>query len=110
MPDVETQFAANYIIGLLYECGLMSPSGMGPLPIGWCEIDAWLRLTERELTLWERLLIKQLSEEYVSELSQASDKNRPAPYDSSVVDGIDRNVVENKLRGFLKGFMSSRKK
>lgn len=60
---------------------------------------------ELDLSLWERLTIKGLSEEYVGELSQAAAKNRPAPFRyAEDEEEIDRNAVENKILSVLRGF------
>lgn len=111
LPDIETEHAASFVIGLLQEAGLMSTSGMGPVPLSWGDIESWLNCTEYDLPLWIKLKIKQLSEEYVYELVQANeDRNRPAPYEAvKVVDddeeiAIQRNVVQDKIMGFLSRF------
>lgn len=96
MPDIETDYAASYLVGLLQEAGLMSSNGMGPVPLSWVDIDAWLRVTEYKLSMWEKLTIKKLSEDYVGELVQASDKQRPAPF-LKVEEEIDRDAVEQKI-------------
>jgi len=102
LPDIE-EHSAGYIIGLLYEAGLMSTSGMGPVPLSWVEIEHWLRCTDRELSLWEKLMVKQLSDEYVNELSLATDRLRPAPYSHVVVDEIDRDAVASKIMAIFGG-------
>jgi hypothetical protein len=96
MPDIETDYAAGYLVGLLQEAGLMSSNGMGPVPLSWVDIDAWLRVTEADVSLWEKTTIKRLSEEYVGELVQASDKLRPAPY-LRVEEEVDRDAVQQKI-------------
>lgn len=102
LPDIETDHAAGYMISLLHESGLMSSSGMGPIPLSWLEIESWLRCTERELPLWERKTIKLLSEEYTSELVQAKDKGRPPPYTKAViVEELDRKAVADKISSIL---------
>lgn len=112
MPDVENEYAASYLIGLLHEAGLMLHSGMGPVPLSWTEISNWLATTEYSLTLWDRLMVKRLSEEYVAELSQATDINRPAPYKKVVnLDEEEdlqrqRDIVQTKALSF---FASRRK-
>jgi hypothetical protein len=84
----------------------MSSGGMGPVPISWVEIDAWLRVTERELSMWERTTIKRLSEEYVSELVQATKADRPAPYiHEEDLDNIDRERVQTKILSVLSKFI-----
>lgn len=97
MPDIE-EHSAGYLIGLLQEAGLMSSNGMGPVPISWQEIYAWVNLTGISLSTWELTTIKSLSEEYVSELIQATDKERPPPYSVQV---IERKAVEDKLMSIL---------
>lgn len=102
LPDIETEHAAGYLIGLLHEAGLMSSNGMGPVPISWQEIDSWMSVTEAEISVWERMMIKTLSDEYVSELVQATAPNRPAPYNQIQVDeDINRETVVNKFEGWL---------
>ena len=111
LPDIESEHGAGYIIGLLQEAGLMSSTGMGPVPLSWGDIESWLRCTERELPIWLKLELKRLSEEYVYELVQAGDeKNRPAPYTRVVVAEDESELVEqraqvqNKLLDFLSRF------
>ena len=96
LPDIQSEHAAGHVIGLLQEAGLMSSNGMGPVPLSWLEIESWMRCTEVEIPLWEKLTIKTLSEEYVSELVQAKDKTRPPPYAQVQLD-IDRKAVANKI-------------
>lgn len=97
MPSVD---GAEYLIGLLHEAGLMSSSGMSAVPLSWQEIESWLRMTGNELELWERLLIRELSEIYVGELHQATDKNRPQPV--ARLDAAHRARVADKLLEFLR--------
>lgn len=100
LPDLNYEHAASYVIGLLHEAGLMSSNGMGPVPLSWVEIESWVRCTDRELPLWEKLAVKTLSEEYVSELVQAKDKTRPAPY-TKAQERVDREVVSAKIFSIL---------
>jgi hypothetical protein len=80
LPDIESEFAAGYLVAMLQEAGLMSSSGMGPVPLSWQEIESWMRCTETQITVWERLTIKGMSEDYVGEYLAARKKDRPAPY------------------------------
>lgn len=105
MPDIENEHAAGYLIGLLQEAGLMSSTGMGPVPISWQEIEAWMRTTQTDLTVWERLMVKTLSEEYVSELLCATAKDRSAPYLAVVeTEDVDRPAVASKILSALRSF------
>lgn len=104
MPDIDTECAAGYLVGLLHEAGLMSSSGMGPVPLSWTEINAWLQVTELELTVWERLTIKRMSEDYVGERCE-TDPNRPAPYSRRAEEAEDlqdeREKVNDKIMSLL---------
>lgn len=82
---------------------------MGITRLSWKEIDAWLNVREKigEIPLkdYEVSLIRQMSEAYSSEYSQASDKAHPAPYSAETLDGhIDRAAVKNKLTSILGSF------
>lgn len=106
MPDIENEHAAGYLIGLLQEAGLMSSVGMGPFPISWVEIDAWLRVTGLELSTWEVTTLKRLSEEYVSELLSATKADREAPYQRKPdPDEIDRPMVASKIMSVLSKYI-----
>lgn len=81
----------------------MSNNGMGPSPISWVEIQAWMSATGLELSTWEVTVIKELSEAYVSELSLATDLKRPAPY-TVADDSLDREEVQNKILDVFRAF------
>lgn len=104
LPDIQ---GAEYIVGMLQEAGLMSTSGMGPVPLSWQEIEAWIRCAEVEPELWERLMVKELSEVYVGELNQASGKDRPSPY-TPTQEKVDREAVVQKFMAFTKAFKKRR--
>jgi hypothetical protein len=102
MPPLD---GAEYIVFMLQEAGTMSTTGMGVVPLSWQEIDAWLRVTDFRPALWERLMVRELSEVYVNEFMQASDRNRPQPYvHQEEPEEINRDAVENKLINALRGF------
>jgi hypothetical protein len=96
-PDFPELNGAEYLIGLLHEAGLMSNNGMGPISLSWLEIKAWIDTTEIQLSLWERLTLKEMSEVYVSERIQAEDANRTAPY----IPNKEEELVEDNSKKFL---------
>lgn len=115
LPDIETEYAATYVVELLHEAGLMLHSGMGPVPLSWSEIQNWLTATGRELPLWEKLTIKRLSEEYVAELSMSHARDREQPYVKPTdTEGEElqhqRDVVQNKFLALLSNRKSNRDK
>ena len=106
MPDIESDYAAGYIIGLLLEAGLMSSNGMGPVPVSWLEISAWLETTELEIGLWEKLTIKTLSEEYVNSLLQSTSPDKQAPFVSQgELLARERKITESKIMNTLSQFI-----
>ena len=101
LPPIE---GAEYLVGLLNEAGLLTSNGMGASPLTWAEIESWLRCTQLELTTWEILLVKQMSEVYVGEYSQASEKARPAPFVYADALAVDRQAVASKLKSAFAAF------
>lgn len=106
LPDVED---GAYIIAMLHEAGLVSSSGMGVIPLSWQEIDAWMRVTDSTPQLWERLLIRELSETYVGEFNQGSEKGRVSPWQPPVEEvEVVRVDVASKLLAFARAFNTRR--
>lgn len=101
LPDID---GAEYLVALVHEAGLFMTNGMGAIPLTWQEIESWLRVNELPLSLEERLLIKALSDAYVTELNQASTKDRPAPFVEIEEEEIDRKAVSDKIRNVFKAF------
>lgn len=96
---------AEYLVYLLFEAGLVSENGMSVSSLSWQEIESWLNTTQLNLTIWEKLCIKQMSEAYAGEYNRASDKNRSAPY--VYVDEelrTNRELVASKLLTALRSF------
>jgi hypothetical protein len=98
LPEI---VGASHLLSYLMEVGVAMSSGMGLMPLSWQEIDSWLRVTELPLTTWEKIVLRELSETYVNEYSQASEKDRPAPYVHRV-DEIDRAAVSDKLKSVFR--------
>lgn len=75
---------APHIVARLLEIGITQPTGMGPAPLSWGEIAAWQRLTRIALAPWESRLMRQLSIDYIGELSRAESENCPPPWRTEV--------------------------
>lgn len=69
MPDIK---GAEYLINHLNNLGWCSSNGMGAVSLSFTEIKAYIDTTDTPLTGDEVLLIKRMSQAYVSELN---DKN-----------------------------------
>ncbi len=101
-PDID---GAEYVVHLFQESGMLIATGMGTVPLSWQEINNWIECTQLDLSIWERLTIKEMSEVYVSELNKATAKDYAAPYVANIEpENIDRPAVADKLRSVLRGF------
>lgn len=100
MPPVEY---AEYIIPLWHEAGTVGTSAGGITPLTWDEINNYVNTLSLDLSNWELLAIKRLSQEYCGEYHQASDKDRPAPY-VVAEEEIDRVALGNKFKNILRSF------
>lgn len=98
MPELN---GADYLVSYLTEIGPAVSSGFGPSVVSWSEIDCWLKRTGLDLSPWEVITLRELSKVYVSELSQASDPNRKAPYMKAKPAELPKEEVANKLRSAL---------
>jgi len=106
LPNIE---GAEYLVALLSEVGFVSYSGVGAIAITWSEIESWLNCTELNLSIWEKLMLKEMSEAYASVLSTATDKHTPAPYIHEVEDiEAQRTKVANKLRSVFNSLKRKR--
>ena len=106
LPNLD---GAEYLVTLLFEAGLVQSSGMGVSALSWAEIESWLYVTHLNLSVWEKLTIKNMSEVYAGELSMATKKDSVAPY--THVDDIliaDREVIANKLRNAFAAFKKTK--
>jgi hypothetical protein len=56
------------------------PGAMGAAPVTFGEIQAWQQQTGNELMPWEVLLLRRMSSAYVAEASEATRRDRPAPW------------------------------
>lgn len=106
MPEV---LGADYLVSLLNEVGPVDTNGMGVTPVGWTEMFHWIELTGLELSPWECLTIRELSQAYATEYSQSSDKNRPPPFSPEVISQTQRDKVSNMLGAFLRSFKKENK-
>lgn len=79
---------------------MSSQSMNGLVDLSWQEVDSWLSCSQRELTIWEVGMIKDMSRAYVSEYNSASDRARPMPYREEKIK-VDRQAVS---KGFAAMF------
>lgn len=82
LPEIPS--AWTNLLGFFYLSGQATQTGMGLAPLSWQELKAFREENELDITLWERELLKKMSEAYCAEYSRASDPKRPAPYKPEV--------------------------
>jgi hypothetical protein len=77
LPECENEF----LVFLFYEVGIHDIGANGIVPLTWQTIESWLNVMERDLTIFEKKTIKDMSAAYVDEYRKASDDiNCPRPY------------------------------
>jgi hypothetical protein len=78
MPDIHPAF--EYLVGLFYLSGQCTPTGQGIVSLDWEKIHFFRRENQLDLDVWERGVIRSMSEAYVNEYYAATDPQRSAPY------------------------------
>lgn len=78
LPEIAGPF--TYLRELFFLYGQCMQSGHGLLPITWQELEAFIHLNELDLMIWEKRILKRMSDAYCSEYSRASNPKRPAPF------------------------------
>ena len=91
--------AGGHLWGYLQEMGLFKPTGMGPEPITYPDIEAWSRGTGTPLTPWETATLFALSRTFVNHLQQGNDDKAMPPW----VSQADPQTVTEKLRAAFGG-------
>lgn len=100
LPPLES---FSFLIELLFEVGPFLSTGMGFIPLTFSELESWQNLTNTELSSWEVTAIQKLSTAYVTEYSEASDKEQPKPYTLKLTYE-EQTAVSNKLRNVFANF------
>ena len=63
----------------LSELGFCDTGFNGPVPLSFKEIDAWVRLTQTDITPNEVLILSGMSKAYCSQYHSSGDINEPSP-------------------------------
>lgn len=92
LPEIPEAF--SNLRELFFISGQALQTGMGLAPLTWSEIKAFIDVNELELTLWERGMLKKMSDAYCNEYSHASSPTRPAPYVNVIKDEDEANIVK----------------
>ena len=103
LPECE----AAYLVPLFLESGICSSNINGIVELPWQEIAAWLSCSQRELSVWEVDMIRDMSGAYVSEYNLSSDRTRLMPYREQKEIKINREAVS---KGFAAMFAQFKEK
>lgn len=79
---------AEYLVPLFVEAGMFVSTGSGIVPLSWSNIKDWMECTERNLSLWEKKVLREMSKHYVYEYYEATKKDRDAPYQSEMTEEL----------------------
>jgi hypothetical protein len=97
LPDIPAQWTS--LLGLFFLSGQATQTGMGLAPLSWQEIKAFIEVNELDLMLYEKELLKKMSEAYCAESHKATDPQRPAPYKEEKEENeIDKIAAAIKMR------------
>jgi hypothetical protein len=97
LPKIPPAF--EYLLGYYFLSGQCTQSGMGISPLSWLEIQAFIDVNEIPMLLFEKELLKKMSEAYCAESHKATDPQRPAPYvERKAEDEIDRVAQAMRFR------------
>ena len=86
-PDLES---GSYLLDIMSDMGYSKPGAMGMIPLDWLDIKAFSDLTGIMFSKDESILIKKLSEAYVSQMQSSKYLDTFAPY-------LDEREINNGL-------------
>ena len=70
----------------LHELGYAIQSFTGYAPLGWLEIKAWHDCSGYELSFWDLMALRRMSEGYAFIATAANGENYIAPYSQEEID------------------------
>ena len=77
---------APYLLQYCMELGLFKHGAMGPVPMDWIDIQAWLSITQLTVHPEEARTMIDASRTYVSWLTKSKDMDCGAPYPDVVLN------------------------
>lgn len=78
--EVVLPYELAHIWAHLLECGPVVQGGMGPAPLSYLEIKAWMQSTGLQLSAWEVVLLRKCSLEWMSAQYEAKDPTAVPPW------------------------------
>lgn len=103
LPDC----SAPFLISRLLEIGPTVPSGFGPAPLGWRDVEAWQSCSGLRLPPWQARLMIELSREFCSFTKKAEEPDCLAPWSDEAVVVDRRAEVARQLRVGFKSLIAA---
>lgn len=96
---------APHLTDWFLDIGPATATGMGEVPLGWLEIDAWCERTGIDLDPWEARTIRSLSRAYVGQRHDARKRDCPPPYDPQAEnEALQQAKVDEQFKAMLTAF------
>ncbi len=94
---IELSKYETYLVELWHEVGTIGNSGSGMMPLPWSEITAWAnRFFGDALEDYELHMIREMSQHYCWEYSEASEPSRPCPKEI-ILEEVDAEAESKAL-------------
>lgn len=98
LPPIPCAF--EYLLGFFFGSGQAMQTGQGLIPLTWQEIKSYREENELEICVWERELLKAMSEAYCAEAAKATDEKRPPPYSPPQISIVDESEEVQLAKAF----------
>lgn len=106
LPELPSAAFGN-LLEFFYLSGQCIQTGSGLVPLTWTEIKNFREENDLDMMVWEREILKKMSEAYCGEYARASDPKRPNPYSpvKEEQEEDEANLAKAlQFRQILKGF------
>ncbi len=99
MPPIT---AGMHLLEWFLDVGPVAPGAMGPVPIGYTDLQAWAQLSGTPLQPWQAATLRRMSRAYAAELRAAEAHDAPPPWASSPTQQ-QRDIVQQRLQQAMAG-------
>jgi hypothetical protein len=92
--------AGAALLDWFWDVGPVAHGGMGPVPIGYADLQAWAAITGTPLQPWQAAVLRRMSRAYVAELRTAEAADAPPPWAAAPTQQ-QRDAVARRMRDAL---------
>lgn len=104
---------AAYLLEFLWDFGPAEHNGMGAVPVGYAQLQAWQQAMGLRLSPWESATLRHLSCAYCAELATASDPYAAAPgsaHETGQQAAQRRRRISNGMADMLRSAKAQRRR